>query len=801
MMMHRSFLPILSVVLCATAAAFEPDKIVLPESPSPVESHAAHTLAKYIRLVSGKELEVVNSCVPVKGAICVGPELAGKGLGPLPVLNEEESIGRSRDGILFLTGAEKNSRGTLYSVYEFLERELGVRFYTPLAEKIPRREKLDLSRVDFRFAPAFPLGRIILRLRPPDGMSLEQYDDFLSKSRISTVYGLRAVEEKFGPFWRTLPVDGDSMHIFVPASKYYKDHPEFFAWRDGKRQGATGRGGMGQPQVCFSNPELRRVLLEEVRNFWRQQGAPENTFLRITNNDNDRICQCADCEAVNREEGSHAGLYLRVVNWIAGEMKKEFPGIRILANAYWTTRNTPRLTRPAENVYLKFCDIEGTFSRRLDDPSDPVNRKIYQNIDDWNRAGGKLYATTYTTNFTRYLYPVNDYDTFPENLRIYHEHGALAFEDHSSWTIRGVDFEQWRYYRSARLMRDPSFDVHTGRREFFEFYYGPAAEAMNDYYELIRSAAKKHRYQTGCFFLFPSFYDRIFQQEADPIFQRAVKLCGGREPYSSRVAGERISLRFMELSSGTLFASYPEEKQKALLHEFSAECRRFGVLKRSNVHDDTIEKWVDERLNETKQVLLRPGVPFLVRPDLVSGGEKQEENGEPVVKMVRPEEQRIIRSYSAQYYTADPELRFDLAVKVKADFSSGAAREGLAFVAGWEPGFRNQPDGVEVEIPCRDLPDGKYADVPVARKIHARTAYSYFYLKPVFTGQSGIKSLLFAGFVLTPVINDVPDQNEKPVPRVSVDEDFMRSRLEDPLQILFQPFLEKTSFDKYEPCN
>ena len=174
-------------------------------------------------------------------------------------------------------------------------------------------------------------------------------------------------------------------------------------------------------------------------------------------------------------------------------------------------------------------------------------------------------------------------------------------------------------------------------------------------------------------------------------------------------------------------------------------------MKRSNVRGDTLEKWVEKRLAEAKQVVIRPGVSFVVRPDLVSGGKKLTENNESVVEMTRPEKQRIIRSYSAQYYTADPDIRYDLAVRVKAEFAPGAAKEGHAFVAGWEPGFRNQPDGMETGVACRDLPEGKYADIPIAKAVHARTAYSYFYIKPVFTEKSGIKSLRFAGFVLTPV--------------------------------------------------
>ena len=740
------------VCLGAVSAAQEIRRIVVPENPTAVEKYASELLAKYLEKVFSRKFPIVKSAeLPAAGSCCVGPYFAAKGLKGIPALSDEESIGKSADGRLFLFGRKRDSRGTLYAVYEFLERELGVRFYTPLAEKVPQRKSFDLSKVDFRFAPAFPLGRNILRLMAPEGMSEDKYYEFLSKSRINTVYGLDKVDSRFANFWRSVPHDGDSMHVFIPAEKYYKTNPEFFALVNGKRENSLGRGGMKQPQVCYSNPELRKTLLKEVRAYWKSCGAPAETFLRITNNDNDRICQCAPCQKINKEEGSHSGLYLRVINGIAREMAKEFPDIKILANAYWTTRVTPKITRPEKNVYLKFCDIEGTFSRKLDDPVDPVNKGIYRDIKNWGRLDGKLYATTYTTNFTYLLYPINDFNTFPYNLRLYHRYGAQAFQDHTSWLVRGIDFEEWRYYLAARLMRDPSFDEHAERKEFFKFYYGPGYQAVEAYYQLIQSAAKQHKYQTGCFFLFPSFYDINFQKKAEAIFEKGLRDCGKNKLYADRLAKERVSLRYMECSSGALFESYPVEKQIRLLKEFKAECCRFGVVKRSNRYGDTLQKWADEKIRSARQTFIVPGKAFLVKPDLVSGGKKMKDQGKEVISLNKFEKSRIIRSYSACYYTADPGLRFDVAVRIKTVFS-GKDRKGHALAIGWEPGFRNQPDGMEVAVRTDKLPEKEgYVDIPVMKNVHARTAYSYYYIKPVFTKDSGIKFINFEGFVLTPV--------------------------------------------------
>ena len=134
---------LLTVAMIAAGSishAFEIKQIVIPDNPSPVEEYAAQTLAKYFKLVFKKNFPIVKSAVlPEKGSCCVGPELAAKGLKNLPALADEESIAKSHDGRLFLTGNKNDSRGTLYAVYELLEQTLGIRsayaFIRPLPKK------------------------------------------------------------------------------------------------------------------------------------------------------------------------------------------------------------------------------------------------------------------------------------------------------------------------------------------------------------------------------------------------------------------------------------------------------------------------------------------------------------------------------------------------------------------------------------------------------------------------------------------------------------------------------------------
>lgn len=56
---------------------------------------------------------------------------------------------------LVLTGAEGSKRGTLYAVYEFLEREVGVRWWTHTEEFVPQTPALAIRPLDIRYKPPF----------------------------------------------------------------------------------------------------------------------------------------------------------------------------------------------------------------------------------------------------------------------------------------------------------------------------------------------------------------------------------------------------------------------------------------------------------------------------------------------------------------------------------------------------------------------------------------------------------------------------------------------------------------------
>ena len=77
--------------------------------------------------------------------VAVGPGAAKAVLPGLDLdkaaLGEDGIVLKSAPPHLVLTGAAGSRRGTLYAVYEFLERELGVRWWTHTAGGITDRDR------------------------------------------------------------------------------------------------------------------------------------------------------------------------------------------------------------------------------------------------------------------------------------------------------------------------------------------------------------------------------------------------------------------------------------------------------------------------------------------------------------------------------------------------------------------------------------------------------------------------------------------------------------------------------------
>ncbi len=68
-------------------------------------------------------------------------------------LGEEEWIIKTVSNDIILTGGRY--RGTLYAVYEFLEKQVGIRWYDIFTEIVPEKSDLTIPTLDIQASPAF----------------------------------------------------------------------------------------------------------------------------------------------------------------------------------------------------------------------------------------------------------------------------------------------------------------------------------------------------------------------------------------------------------------------------------------------------------------------------------------------------------------------------------------------------------------------------------------------------------------------------------------------------------------------
>ncbi len=443
-------------------------KILVPEDAIPAEATAARELQAGLKKIFGAELPVVKGEAPGP-AIRVGqsPETA-RLLGGLDfkTLKPDEIIIKTVGGNLILTG--DRPRGSLYAVYEFLEREYGVRFWTAEAESWPTRKEFTLPQIDCRYAPPFKSREAFYDL-------IQKSPAFAAKMRSNGHFD--RIPEELGGHLELLGWC-HTFEQFVSPGKFFADHPEWFAEVNGKR--------IENGQLCLTNPEARGRLTAEVLAALRKK--PETRIVSVSQNDHQRFCRCKSCEAFVKTHGNQSDLLIDAVNEVAGAVAKEFPEAKVETLAYQYTRQTPKTVRPLSNVIVRLCSIECDFSAPLDSPA---NAAFASEVRDWGKLAEELYIWNYVTNFNKYYLPHPNRESLAADLRFFAANRATAvFEQGSSGPGSIADFADLRAWLTAKLLWDPSQDPDRLTEEFVNGYYGPAAPEVLRYLALMDNSIK-----------------------------------------------------------------------------------------------------------------------------------------------------------------------------------------------------------------------------------------------------------------------------------------------------------------------
>lgn len=533
-------------------------RVICASSNDPAVANAAAEFAAYFRKITGCEIPVAPDTAPAtEEEIVIGRTRdADAVIDNIDALGEDGFVMRTVGRRLYLLGA--TGRGTLYAVYDFLEKYAGCRFYTSDFEIVPVCAALSVPHdLSVREIPVFTVRNTFwwdYIGRAKTGADAEQTDRFCAK-RKANGRKFSKIAPKWGgsAFWA-----GGACHTLFDLAEMQGDNH------------------LTEP--CLSDERVYETVLKNVRR--RLDANPGASFISVSQNDSyaDGVgCMCEQCAAVLKETGSYAGSYIRFVNRIADAIRDDYPNVTIHTFAYRFTRKPPVGVKPAKNVTVEMCTIEGCFRHPLkecdaiDDPCMKTDA-FPALLEKWSALSETLSIWDYTTDFAHYNLTFPNFAVLRKNARLFADNHAKYIFEQGDHTARNGEFCALRGYLLAKLLWDPYMSKEDYRRiteEFIDDYYGAGAPMIKEYIALALEVTKDHHmpvYDAPAA-LYPN-ERAVCHTEADPLPLTKAELDNPETDFSPYLAWYEDLLPHTLLPRGyALFETALALEDNPVLHE------------------------------------------------------------------------------------------------------------------------------------------------------------------------------------------------------------------------------------------
>jgi hypothetical protein len=503
--------------------------IAMARDASPSERRAGEELQRFLAEMTGAHLPIVTDAEKARGNLVIVGKSAYLDALPLPIpfasLGAEGFAIKTAGNHLVIAGGRQ--RGTMYGVYTFLEK-LGCRWFAIGVSRIPKKTTIVVDPIDETQQPAF-------EYREP--FFSEAMDrDWAARNKMNGNHmpldASTGGKVQYYPFVH-------SFYALVPPEQYFHDHPEYFALVDGRRRGERA-------QLCVTNPDVVRVATAQVFEWIRQH--PEATIVSVSQNDYWGWCECDNCRRVEEEEGgAHSGPVLRFVNAVAAEVAKKYPDKLIDTLAYSYTEPPPRQVRPLPNVRIRMCPIGACEAHPYEQCR--YDAYIMNNLRAWQKiTDGNLYIWHYNTDFSHYLRPYPDFAELAADIPMYRRHRVVGlFMEGGVTAGGGAENGALRSYVMARLLWDTNTNVRKDIEEFHAAFYGRAASAMLEYFDLLQHFVSLPPAGEGhhCWCCSSPQFSDEFLAQAQRLFAQA-QAAAEDDAVRKRVRQAKISLDYLE---------------------------------------------------------------------------------------------------------------------------------------------------------------------------------------------------------------------------------------------------------------
>ena len=500
---------ILSLLLFSVAFILSAFEIVIPDEagklvfpPNDTYQYPAQFLQKHIEKSTGKKLPIVRESKASKDKrkIFIGNTNAAKKFNFK--CKPEELILQPVGDDLIITGEitpDGIDRGTLFGVYEYLEREFGIRFlyadnprwsqYGP-GTVIPKKSEITFPQTTVRSAPTFQQR----------------------EGGVGYYYQKIPIQKQWHPvlrFGSTIPRQNANHTQNNWYHLYSKTHPEYFA-KDKNGNPKFNHRLYYRNYICLSSDAVFERMMQSIAEFdagkpeaWRpfDSRPPKGNYVYFSCNDGmtpAANCHCEKCypalELNKPYEEQGSNLFFSYVAKYANAIKAKYPGRKLAVLAYSHYLAPPDKISIPDNVEITYVGPSIHYS------SNPAKYKQHSDyIKKWHKLfnNDKSRMTlwfnivgpqTYLSNC-----PFMYYHVFQKFLKE-HQHciSGLFINGLSPYLRRlgdrgfyGTIHTIPMMYLQARMLWNIDCDVEEVLKDFCDKSYGKGGEKMLAYYKLV----------------------------------------------------------------------------------------------------------------------------------------------------------------------------------------------------------------------------------------------------------------------------------------------------------------------------
>lgn len=610
--------------------------VITADQPSEVVQYATQELVHHIEKATGARLEIARESDPdaaTPSRIYLGDCRAARAAGiRVSELAPETFVLRTGEDAIFIAGSDgrgkplerDTSAGTLFGVYEWLERDLKVRWVWPgdSGTFVPKTKTITAQPVDVTIAPSLVQRNVRAGL---DFTSSHPALGFTSKAATEYAHA-QTVFLRRHRMGRSLRMSYG--HAFTDWwEKYGAEHPDWFQLVNGKR-GPQKPGA--RYSMCVSNPEFQREIVAR----WKARGGAATgrgpSFINAVENDILGLCECENCRAWDgptpadtmkfyspgfKVYGSRfvSDRYARFALAVQQLAAQDNPQATVITYVYFNYFQAPTSeVQLNSNIWLGFCPSAGWYPR-MDDEHDWYK----QQWKGWKETGASLFSRT-NYFLDGYTMPVLFAHQFADDFQHAFRQGMVATDFDSltgQWSTQGPNL-----YLLLRLHNRPSANPDELLAEYYSAF-GPAAGAVKDYFDYWERYTLENRPLIAKTFedrvavrwrTWAKVTHRVYPREcfmpADAILAKAAAAAKGDPDATARVEFLKQGLQHAKLCarvSELLTLSDPTstpERGKAALEELLAFRRSHERQWIANFnHNAWVEDLSWKLSNETRQ--------------------------------------------------------------------------------------------------------------------------------------------------------------------------------------------------------